>query len=54
VYHLTFGAMQDALVRRDRPSDADVEHVVDSSITIASRPRLAPDRRSDMGQEHSR
>jgi len=35
VYHLAFGAMQDALVRRERPSDADVEHVVRCALAVA-------------------
>jgi AcrR family transcriptional regulator len=35
VYHLAFGAMQDALVRRERPSDADVEHVVHCALAVA-------------------
>jgi len=37
IYHLTFGAMQRALVRRERPTDADVEYIVQSSLAIASR-----------------
>jgi AcrR family transcriptional regulator len=28
IYHLTMGAMNDALVRRARPSPADIEHLV--------------------------
>jgi AcrR family transcriptional regulator len=32
VYHLTFGAMQDALVQHLRPTDDDVEHVVRSAL----------------------
>jgi AcrR family transcriptional regulator len=28
IYHLTMGAMNDALVRRTRPSPADIEHLV--------------------------
>ena len=39
VYHLTFGAMQDALVQHVRPSDADVEHVVACSLAVAARAR---------------
>jgi len=35
VYHLAFGAMQDALVRRERPSDTDVEHVVHCALAVA-------------------
>ena len=35
VYHLAFGAMQDALVCRERPSDADVEHVVHCALAVA-------------------
>jgi len=34
VYHLAFGAMQDALVRRARPTDADVEHVVQCALAV--------------------
>jgi AcrR family transcriptional regulator len=34
VYHLAFGAMQDALVRRERPTDADVEHVVHRALVL--------------------
>ena len=32
VYHLAFGTMQDALVRHARPTDADVEHVVQAAL----------------------
>jgi len=35
VYHLAFGAMQDALVRRERPTDADVEHIVCCALALA-------------------
>ena len=34
VYHLAFGAMQDALVRRERPTDADVAHVVRCALAV--------------------
>jgi AcrR family transcriptional regulator len=34
VYHIAFGAMQDALVRRERPTDADVEHVVQQALAL--------------------
>jgi len=52
VYHLAFGMMEDALVRRARPSDADVEYLVESSIAIVERPRHSiPRRRSTMDTE---
>ncbi len=34
MYHLAFGVMQDALVRRVRPSDGDVEHAVWSALRV--------------------
>jgi AcrR family transcriptional regulator len=34
VYHLAMGAMQDALVRREVPSDADVARVVDAALAV--------------------
>jgi AcrR family transcriptional regulator len=34
VYHLAFGAMQDALVGRTPPSAADVEHVVRAALAV--------------------
>ncbi len=37
VYHLTFGAMQDALVRRERPTDDEVEHTVQCALAVCSR-----------------
>jgi hypothetical protein len=37
VYHLTFGEMQDALVRRERPTDDDVEHTVRCALAVCSR-----------------
>ena len=37
VYHLAMGAMQDALVRRDVPSDADVARVVDAALKVVRR-----------------
>lgn len=39
VYHLTFGAMQAALVRRERPTDADVEHVVQCGLAVVRSER---------------
>ncbi len=36
VYHLTFGAMQDALVQRIRPTDDDVEHVVRCALRVCA------------------
>lgn len=35
VYHLAMGTMQDALVRREHPTDADVERVVVAALEIA-------------------
>jgi AcrR family transcriptional regulator len=37
VYHLAMGAMQDALVRREVPTDADVVRVVDAALTVGRR-----------------
>jgi AcrR family transcriptional regulator len=37
VYHLAMGTMQDALVRRQVPTDADVERVVCAATRITSR-----------------
>ena len=39
IYHLAFGTMQDALVRRAQPTDADVDYVVACSITIVEQAR---------------
>ena len=44
IFHLAFGTMEDALVRRIRPSDADVEYVVECSVAIIER-------RSDMDRK---
>jgi len=55
VYHLAFGMMQDALVRRERPSDADVEYVVGCCVAIVETPRQStPSRRSEMDTEQRR
>jgi AcrR family transcriptional regulator len=43
IYHLTFGAMQDALVRRERPSRADVEYVVRTAIAVVRSESSADD-----------
>lgn len=34
VYHLAMGTMQEALARRERPSDADVAHLADAAVAI--------------------
>jgi AcrR family transcriptional regulator len=39
VYHLAFGAMQDALVRRARPTEDDVEHVVRAAMRVCAPER---------------
>jgi AcrR family transcriptional regulator len=36
VYHLAMGAMQDALVRHELPTDADVERVVLAALDVAA------------------
>jgi AcrR family transcriptional regulator len=36
VYHLAMGTMQDALVRRQVPTDADVERVAGAALRVAS------------------
>ena len=36
VYHLTFGAVQDALVRRARPTDADVGYLVHCALAVVA------------------
>jgi AcrR family transcriptional regulator len=55
IYHLAFGTMQAALVRRTRPSQADVDHVVECSVAIVERTqRMTPGGRSDMDTEHGR
>jgi AcrR family transcriptional regulator len=41
VYHLTFGAMQDALVRHVHPTDDDVEHVVQAALRVCTGPERA-------------
>jgi len=47
VYHLAFGTMQDALVRRTHPSKADVEYVVECVLAVVERRNtLHTDRRS--------
>jgi AcrR family transcriptional regulator len=37
VYHLAMGAMQDALVRRDVPTDGDVARVADAALKVVRR-----------------
>ena len=55
IYHLAIGTMQAALVRRTRPSQADVDHVVECSVAIVERTQsMVPGRRSDMDTEHGR
>ena len=39
VYHLAMGSMQEALARRVRPTDTDVEHVVVSAIAVVEASR---------------
>lgn len=52
VYHLAFGTMEDALVRRARPSDAEVGYLVECCTAIVERPRRrTPRRRSAMDTE---
>lgn len=34
VYHLAMGTMQEALARRERPSDADLAHLADAAVAI--------------------
>lgn len=41
VYHLAMGAMQDALVRRASPSDADVARVLDAARCVVERSTAA-------------
>jgi AcrR family transcriptional regulator len=53
IYYLAIGTMQDALVRRISPNDADVAYVVECSAAIVERaPRINSGRRSDMDLEH--
>ena len=39
VYHLAMGTMQEALARRVRPTDADVEHVTTAAVAIVEAHR---------------
>jgi len=39
VYHLAMGSMQEALARRERPSDADVEHLAAAAVAIVEAHR---------------
>lgn len=41
VYHLAMGTMQEALARRERPTDADVEHVAGAAVAIVEAHRGA-------------
>jgi len=40
IYQLAFGFMNDALARRERPSDADVEHVVAFALAGLRQPEV--------------
>ncbi|HUV11589.1 MAG TPA: TetR/AcrR family transcriptional regulator [Acidimicrobiia bacterium] len=41
VYHLAMGTMQESLARRERPSDADVEHIAEAAVAIVEAHRGA-------------